>query len=110
FPEAVAAGDRPPGDAGWNGARGYRVVLYASLTVGAVTGLSLIAAWILQAVLTGSYIRAGRDYFSSGVEAVAARELLAIPTGGFVAVLLVCLLGLCAGVWGVQRASRRQPR
>jgi hypothetical protein len=108
FPEAVAAGALA--DASPRKIRGraavFRIVLYSSLAVGAVAGGSLIAAWLLQAVLTGSYIRSGRDYFGSGVEAMAARELLSLPVGGFVAVLLACLVGMCIGVWGVQRARR----
>lgn len=108
FPEAVAAGALAAASPRKSRGRaaGFRIMLYSSLAVGAVTGLSLIAAWILQAVLAGSYIRSGRDYFSSGVEAMAARELLSLPVGGFVAVLLACLLGMCVGVWGVQRARR----
>lgn len=109
FPEAVAADALADGSPERPGGRalGFRIVLYASLAVGAVTGLSLIAAWILQAVLTGSYLRVGGDYFSSGVEAMAARELLSIPVGGFVVVLLLCLLGMCLGVWGIQRSLRK---
>lgn len=109
FPEAVAAGALADGSPARRGgpALGYRIVLYASLAVGAVTGLSLIAAWILQAVLTGSFIRAGGDYFSASIEASAARELLSIPVGGFVAVVLLCLAGMCVGAWGIQRGKAR---
>ncbi|WP_372696950.1 hypothetical protein [Arthrobacter sp. JSM 101049] len=108
FPEAVAAGARDDGTIVPSGgpAVGFRVVLYSALAIGAVAGLSLIAAWVLQAVLTGSYIRSGRDYFGSGLEAAAARELLSIPVGGFVAVLLVCLAGMCIGAWGIQRSRK----
>lgn len=108
FPEAVAAGAL----AGGNPSRlegasiGYRIVLYAALAVGAVAGLSLVAAWILQAVLAGSYLRGGGDYLGPGIEAAATRELLSIPVGGFVAVLLLCLAGMCVGVWGIQRGRR----
>lgn len=108
FPEAVAVGALDAGTpAGRRGsALGFRVVLYAALAIGAVTGLSLVVVWILQAVLTGSYLRAGGDYFGSGLEATAARELLSLPVGGFVVVLLLCLVGMCVGVWGIQRGKK----
>lgn len=107
FPEAVAAGALADGPQTprRSSALGFRIALYSSLAVGAVAGLSLIAAWILQAVLTGSYIRAGGDYFSSGIEATAARELLSIPVGGLVLVLFLCLGGMCVGTWGIQRSK-----
>lgn len=107
FPEAVAADALADGQPVRSGGLAFRVMLYAALAVGAVTGLSLIAAWILQAVLAGSYIRAGGDYFSAGIEAAAARELLSVPVGGFVVVLLLCLVGLCVGAWGIQRGKAR---
>ncbi len=105
FPEALAAGDADAGEAIWSrgSALGFRVVLYAALAIGAVAGLSLIAAWGIQAVLTGSYLRAGGDYFGSGLEATAARELLSLPVGGFIIVLLLCLVGMSVGAWGIQR-------
>lgn len=111
FPEAVAAGaisDGPERHLSGS-AVGYRVLLYSALAIGAVTGLSLIAAWVLQAVLTGSYIHAGGDYFSAGLEATAARELLSIPVDGFVVVLLLCFVGLCVGAWGTQKSSNLKP-
>ncbi|GAA1356594.1 hypothetical protein GCM10009596_05840 [Arthrobacter rhombi] len=107
FPEAVAADALADGQPVRRDGLAFRVMLYAALAVGAVTGLSLIAAWILQAVLAGSYIRAGGDYFSAGIEATAARELLSVPVGGFVVVLLLCLVGMCVGAWGIQRGKAR---
>ena len=70
-----------------------------------VAGLSLIAAWGIQAVLTGSYLHGGGEYFGSGIEASTARELLSLPVGGFISVLLLCLIGMCIGVWGIQRGK-----
>ncbi|MGO2003362.1 hypothetical protein [Arthrobacter rhombi] len=107
FPEALAAGDVDAGEAIWprGSALGFRVVLYAALSIGVVAGLSLIAAWGIQAVLTGSYLRGGGEYFGSGIEASTARELLSLPVGGFISVLLLCLIGMCIGVWGIQRGK-----
>ncbi|WP_417217117.1 hypothetical protein [Arthrobacter sp.] len=107
FPEAVAADALADGSPGRQGGLVFHIMLYVALAVGAVTGLALIAAWVLQAVLAGSYIRAGGDYLGTGIEATAARELLSVPVGGFVAVLLLCLVGMCVGAWGIQRGRAR---
>lgn len=108
FPEAVDAaratddaGAPPLGRAGL----AYRILLYAGMAVGVVAALALIASVVLQALLAGSYIQAGGDYFGSGIDGRAARELLGVPLGGFIAAVVLSLAAICIGALGVFRAK-----
>ena len=110
FPEAVdahaaaeAAGPAPVGTAGTV----FRVLLYGGMAVGAVAALALGASFVLHLVLVGTSVRAGYAYFAAGPEGDAVRELLGVPLGGFVAVVVVSLVAICVGAFGVLRARSR---
>jgi len=110
FPEAVdahaaaeAAGPEPVGTAGTV----FRVLLYGGMTVGAVSALALGASFVLHLVLVGTSVRAGYAYFAAGPEGEAVRDLLGVPLGGFVASVVVSLVAICVGAFGVLRSRRR---
>ncbi|MGG5752322.1 hypothetical protein ACQ3I4_06810 [Zafaria sp. Z1313] len=110
FPEAVEATraeDEAPSSVGASGVA-FRVLLYAGMAVGTIAALGLVAAALLQGIVAGTSMQAGIDYLGSGIDGALARELLAVPLGGFIVAVVVSLAAICAGAYGVFRQRRRR--